>query len=275
MPPVRKASFKHMITHCITVVNSHTSAWVSCFGPEEISPGNQETNCCLIRGINPKEKKPGFFRQLRQGKNWILIPIFMSTLYKNDNGWESCWRTSVCFCFTKPFRSSCEISSHLFEVASSFCEGNLQNYQGLFFLCIRTIYLYGSGPNKNHQRSSTFLISHLLQLPIQLTILLTDERPVGKVINTLWVTSSSPDVLQISSWITRSKKGHKTLPHFPNGFGGPSHVHRRCQWPCGTTTTHPVGHGISSTEGEPSPSDGRYHATWVPGWVAKCVPFFK
>lgn len=48
-----------------------------------------------------------------------------------------------------------------------------------FFLCIRTIYLYGSGPNKNHQRSSTFLISHLLQLPIQLTILLTDERPVG------------------------------------------------------------------------------------------------
>ena len=136
MPPVRKASFKHMITHCITVVNSHTSAWVSCFGrlrPEEISPGNQETNCCLIWGINPKEKKARFFSATSWGKNWILIPIFMEHPSKNDHGWESCWRTSVCFCFTKPFRSSCGISSHLFEVASSFCEGNLQNYQGLFF----------------------------------------------------------------------------------------------------------------------------------------------
>lgn len=131
----------HTLHHCGKQPHLSVSElfWAAkAWGDLTRKPGN---NCCLIRGINPEGKKNRFFFGNFLGKNWILIPIFMRTLYKNDNGWESCWRTSVCFCFTKPFRSSCGISSHLFEVASSFCEGNLQNYQGLFFY-VYVPYIY-------------------------------------------------------------------------------------------------------------------------------------
>ena len=118
----------HTLHHCGKQPHLSVSELFWAWGDLTRKPGN---NCCLIWGINPKEKKPGFFRQLL-GQKLDSDSDFHEHPSKNDNGWESCWRTSVCL-FHQTFRSSCGISSHLFEVASSFCEGNLQNYQGLFF----------------------------------------------------------------------------------------------------------------------------------------------
>ena len=120
----------HTLHHCGK--QPHLSVVLSCFGPEEISPGNQETIVAWFGESIIRKKSQVFFGNFL-GKNWILIPIFMEhPIYKRQWMGELLKNFRVLL-FHQTFRSSCGISSHLFEVASSFCEGNLQNYQGLFF----------------------------------------------------------------------------------------------------------------------------------------------
>ena len=100
MPPVRKASFKHMMTHCTTVVNSQTSTWrqLHTFGWEDGKMGVELVMCHASywgENQNFTDKCQTWYMSYYGGKPWWQGVQFAETTPEGEEfssvhmGWTS------------------------------------------------------------------------------------------------------------------------------------------------------------------------------------------